>query len=254
MHNANTGEPQHREARRRTGTRQLHENCNSYAPVRDPRQIDGLSETREYVRRPELNLSGFAAAGVHHIQASPSWPLRARGDPGATYVTPLTGCAVRLRAGSHAAHTEHTQNYTHKIAEKKNTPPKMNTAKDNKTKPEARGARTHYRYVYGRSGTSVIHRIRPYIPRLSQLRCTGNGEPRRGSRGLIYHAEARRWSCSSASCCASPTMGWRTTTSPMDVPAHLRAGSGLRSLRPLASRAPSVPRAPSAAHAPQRTG
>ena len=87
-----------------------------------------------------------------------------------------------------------------------------------------------------------------------QLRRTGNGEPRRGSRGPIYHAEARRSPCSSASCCASPTMGRRTTTSPLAVPAHLRAGSGRRSLHPLASRAQSVPRAPSAAHAPRRTG
>ena len=87
-----------------------------------------------------------------------------------------------------------------------------------------------------------------------QLRCTGNGEPRRGSRGLIYHAEARRWPCSSASCCASPTMGRRTTTSPMAATVHLRAGSGRRSLRPLASRAPSAPGAPSAALSPRRTG
>ena len=32
-----------------------------------------------------------------------------------------------------------------------------------------------------RRGLLRAHRI----PRLSQLRCTGNGEPRRGSRGLI---------------------------------------------------------------------
>ena len=92
------------------------------------------------------------------------------------------------------------------------------------------------------------------IPPAAQLRCTGNGEPRRCSRGLIYHAEARRFPCSSASCCASPTMGWTTTTDPMAAPAHLRAGSGRRSLRPLASRAASVPRAPSAAQSPRRTG
>ena len=91
-----------------------------------------------------------------------------------------------------------------------------------------------------------------------QLRCTGNGEPPRGSRGLIYHAEARRFPCSSASCCASSTMGWRTTTIPMAVPAHLRAGSGLRSLRLLAaepaSRTPSVPQAAFAEHGPRWTG
>ena len=87
-----------------------------------------------------------------------------------------------------------------------------------------------------------------------QLRCTGNDEPRRGSRGLIYHAEARRWPCSSASSCASPTMGRRTTTSPMAAPVHLRAGSDRRLLRPLASRAPSAPGAPSAARPPRETG